>query len=45
VDRTRVYFERNGVRHALVVGAPAEAAAPQEGPAAPTDAATPATNP
>ena len=29
VDRTQVWFERNGVRHALVVGAPAEAVNPQ----------------
>lgn len=27
VDRNTVYFERNGVRHALVIGAPAETAA------------------
>ena len=26
VDRTRLYFARNGVRHALVIGAPAEPA-------------------
>ncbi|MDB5481951.1 MAG: hypothetical protein JWO83_3004 [Caulobacteraceae bacterium] len=42
VDRTRVYFERNGVRHALVIGAPAEGAPPPPGTAgsaAPTDAA------
>ena len=48
VDRTHVYFERNGVRHALVVGAPAEAA-PPSGANAPNpdaaDATTPATNP
>lgn len=29
VDRTQVYFERDGVRHALVIGAPAEASNPQ----------------
>jgi hypothetical protein len=33
VDRTRVYFEHNGVRHALMIGAPPEAAAqPGAGP-------------
>lgn len=37
VDKTHVYFERNGVRHALVIGAPAETAAPA--PAAPTPGA------
>jgi hypothetical protein len=31
VDRTHVYFERNGARHALVIGAPPEAAAPGAG--------------
>jgi general secretion pathway protein N len=30
VDKTRVYFEHNGVRHALVIGAPPEAAAAQQ---------------
>jgi len=29
VERTRIWFERSGVRHALVVGAPAEAVNPQ----------------
>jgi hypothetical protein len=32
LDKTRVYFEHNGVRHALVIGAPPEAAAPAGGP-------------
>ena len=48
VDRTHVYFERNGVRHTLVVGAPPESAPPPGGNAGTTDAAdanTPATNP
>jgi hypothetical protein len=40
VDRTHVYFERKGVRHALVIGAPPEAAASKPG----TDADQ-ATNP
>jgi general secretion pathway protein N len=31
VDKTRVYFEHNGVRHSLVIGAPPEAAAAQPG--------------
>jgi general secretion pathway protein N len=30
-DKTRVYFERRGVRHALVIGEPPEAAAAQPG--------------
>jgi hypothetical protein len=48
VDRTHVYFERNGVRHALVVGAPPEAAPPpggNAGTADAVDATAPATNP
>lgn len=45
VDRTHVYFERNGVRHVLVVGAPPEAAPPQAAPADTPDAPPPAVNP
>jgi hypothetical protein len=34
VDRTHVYFERAGVRHALTIGAPPEAVAAPASPAA-----------
>lgn len=40
VDATRVTFQRDGVRHALVIGAPAESGAPPL-----PDAATPGMNP
>jgi len=45
VDRNRVYFEHNGVRQVLVVGAPPEAPASQAGNAETPDAATPVGNP
>jgi general secretion pathway protein N len=54
VDRTQAYFEHNGVRHALVIGAPpmaptgppATAAGPETpSPADTTDNPPPATNP
>jgi hypothetical protein len=45
VDRTHVYFERNGLRHVLVVGAPPETSPPQEGNAETPGAATPTVNP
>jgi general secretion pathway protein N len=46
VDRTHVYFERNGARHTLVVGAQPEAAPTPGGTAAAdaADATTPANN-
>ena len=44
VDRTSAVFERNGVRHALIVGAPAEATAASSATDA-SGASTPATNP
>jgi general secretion pathway protein N len=44
VDATHVYFEHNGVRHALVIGAPPEAAAAQPG-GANNDDATPQAGP
>jgi hypothetical protein len=43
VDRTRLYFTRNGVRRALVIGAPAEPATVQAGASDTTDA-TPGTD-
>ncbi len=42
VDRTQVAFERNGMRHVLVVGAPPEASPPQGGNAETPGAETPA---
>jgi hypothetical protein len=45
VDRTQVSFERNGLRHVLVVGAPPEASPPQEENAETPGAATPTVNP
>ena len=42
VDTTKATFERSGLRHELIIGAPAEGVAGAEGaPAAATDAQTP----
>ena len=45
VDTTHVYFQRDGARHVLVVGAPPEGPPLQAGNAQSPDAATPAVNP
>jgi len=44
VDRTHVYFERGGVRHALTIGAPPEAVAAPAAPGAGSNPQAPSLN-